>query len=124
MPSVNTHFIEVKLSPENGGPSNIYTQLDTPRDKLSFDIDTKYNITVQFYDDKAHTMKFNAVSVYQYKLDNIQELKARNQRLAFVYDAVSDFPVKVVVKFLRYSDYEKVVKNINEAKVKAEREFL
>lgn len=123
MPSVKTHFIELKLSPESGAPPITYTQLNTDKRDLSFAIDAKHNITIRFHDKRARTIKFNVVSVYLYKLDNIQDLRTSGQAIGFVYDAVEKFPVKVTVKFLRHEDYRDAVDNINAAKFKAESDF-
>jgi hypothetical protein len=122
MPSVKTHFIEVRLSPEDGTRSNKYDQLNTPRGKLSFDISAGHELTVRFFDEKARTVKFNLLNYYKHKLENIQDLRKNinGPSIGFVYDAVSDFPVKITVKFLKYSDFRNAIKCMEDARIKAE----
>jgi hypothetical protein len=122
MPSVKTHFIEVRLSPEDGTPSNKYDQLNTDKSKLSFDISSGHELTVRFYDERSRTLKFNLVSYYKYNLENIQDLRSNinGPSIGFVYDAIKDFPVKVTVKFLKYSDFKNAIKCMEDARIKAE----
>lgn len=116
---MKTFFFKLNIKELDSSRIKRYQPITESKSQYKFEIDKKGNLAIHFYDFKQRKIGFNLKKYFRYEITNIANFRYDdyNRSISYVYNIDTDFPVSVMVKFLRDEDYLSAIKLIRSYKI-------